>query len=126
MELRKTERFKLDGMEGRLPGADGITCAFDFDPMLKGSLTDLGPGGFGIEIFGLSGSQVEMINNLDTYMITIYFDSGSIMAGVKNVWHSVTFKGGSMSLRCGVSIDVISPEDRLKLSGIIGKIRDGR
>lgn len=126
MELRKTPRITLPDVEDRRTGADGISCSFDFDPNLSGKLTDIGPGGFGIEIHGLNGSQAETVKKLDTFMMTINFEEDSMMAGVKNVWHRVIFEGGNMFIKCGVAIDVISPQDRLKLSEIIEKIRNGR
>lgn len=126
MELRKTARYTLTGIEERRPDIGEISCAFDFDPKLNGRLVDLGLGGFGIEVHGLNGSQAETIKNLDTFMITINFGSESMMAGVKNAWHRIIFEGGNMFLKCGLAIDVISPEDRLKLSEIIEKIRNGR
>lgn len=126
MELRKTIRVKLPGHEDRGPGMSGMSCTFDFDPNLGGRLTDIGPGGFGIEIHGLNGSQAETVKNLDSFMITINFNGESMMAGVRNAWHRVVFDEGGMFLKCGVSIDVISPDDRLRLTGIIEKIRNGR
>jgi len=125
MELRKTIRFKLPEGKDRHSGSSNLTCSFDFDPNLKGSLTDLGAGGFGIEIHGLNGAQAETVKNLGTFMMTIYFKDDSMMAGVKSVWHRVLFENGNMFIKCGVAIDVISPEDRLKLTAIIDTIRHG-
>ncbi|MBN1497228.1 MAG: hypothetical protein JXA07_10700 [Spirochaetes bacterium] len=125
MELRKTIRFKLPEIKDRRSGLSNITCSFDFDPNLNGTLTDLGAGGFGIEIHGLNGSQAETVKNLGTFMMTMYFEDESMMAGVKSVWHRVIFENGNMLIKCGVAIDVISPEDRLKLTAIIEKIRNG-
>ena len=82
---------------------------------------DLGLGGFGIEIHDLTGAQVEKIQKLDTYILTIYIGKDLIMADVKNVWNRVIFDQKKMFLKGGVAINILSPEDRLKLSGIIAK-----
>jgi len=126
MDLRKTTRYNLYDFERRLPDEGYIHCRFDFDPNLNGMVVDLGLGGFGIEIHDLTGAQVEKFQKLDTYILTIYFGKELIMADVQNVWNRVIFDQGKMLLKCGVAINIISPEDRLKLSGIIAKIRNSQ
>jgi hypothetical protein len=125
MDLRKTARYNLYGKDAPQQMAD-VRCQFDFDPKLKGILVDLGIGGFGIEIHDLTGSQAEHIQKSDTYIMTIYFENEFIMASVKNVWNRIIFDTGKMFLKGGVAINIISPEDRLKLSSIIEKIRSSQ
>jgi len=126
MDLRKTARYNLFNIEQRRTDISDVRCTFDFDPKLNGVLVNLGIGGFGFEIHGLTGSQVEQIQKLDTYIMTIYYGTEFIMASVTNVWNSVIFDNGKMLLKGGVAINIISPEERLKLSAIIEKIRSSQ
>jgi hypothetical protein len=126
MDLRKTPRYNLYDIEGRQPDEGYIHCRFDFDPNLNGRVVDLGLGGFGIEIHDLTGTQAEKVQKQDTYILTIYFGKEIIMTDVKNVWNRVIFDQGKMFLKGGVAVNIISPEDRLKLSGVIAKIRSNQ
>lgn len=123
MDLRKTERYSLFQIEERHPEASEVRCTFDFDPKLEGVLVDMGLGGFGLEIYELTGSQAEQIQKMDSYIMTIYFGTEIIMVSVTNIWNKVIFDQGKMFLKGGVAINIISPEERLKLSAMIEKIR---
>ena len=123
MDLRKTARYNLFTIEQKHPDMTDVRCTFDFDPKLKGVLVDMGLGGFGYEIHDLTGSQAEQIQKLDTFIMNIYFGTEVIIASVTNVWNKVIFDQGKMFLQGGVAINIISPEERLKLSAMIEKIR---
>jgi hypothetical protein len=126
MDLRKTARYSLFNNEQKQPDMTGVSCTFDFDPKLKGVLVDMGLGGFGYEIHDLTGSQAEQIEKLDTFIMNIYFGTEVIIASVTNVWNKVIFDQGKMFLEGGVAINIISPEERLKLSAMIEKIRSSK
>jgi hypothetical protein len=126
MESRKAARYPVSDTGGLHPDLAGLSCDFDFDRKLKGMLVDVSLGGFGLEIRDITGTQVEDYKARDNYIITIYFGTDSMIADVKNVWNRVLFDQGRMVLKGGASIDIISTEDRLKLSGIIEKIRSSR
>jgi len=123
---RKVDRCPIREENGRQAATGMARCSFDFDNTLMGVLIDLSPKGFGIEIPYISGSQVDKLKSMDSYMITVDFGDRTVMASVKNKWNTVQFEGGEMIYRGGVEIDVISPEDRLILSNIIEKIRSNR
>ncbi len=123
---RRVDRCPIREETGRQAATGMARCCFDFDNTLMGMLVDLSPKGFGIEIPYISGSQVEKIKSMDNYMITVDFGDEKIMVSVKNKWNTVRFEDSEMIYRCGVEIDVISPEDRLTLSNIIEKIRSNR
>jgi hypothetical protein len=123
MDLRKTERYNLFHVEQKHPDIADVRCAFDFDPKLKGIIVDLSLGGFGYEVHDLTGTQAEQIQKMDTCIMTIYFGTEVIMVSVTNVWNRTIFDQGKMYIKGGVSVNIISPEERLKLSALIEKIR---
>ena len=123
MDLRKTERYNLLHVEQKRPDIADVRCAFDFDTNLKGVLVDMGIGGFGYEIHDLTGTQAEQIKKMDTFIMTINFGTEVIMVSVTNVWNKVIFEQGKMFLKGGVSINIISPEERLTLNAMIEKMR---
>jgi hypothetical protein len=102
-----------------------VSCEFDFDRSLRGRVMDISLKGLGIEIHGLNVIQSRKIGSLDKYLLTITFGKVSILAGVKSVWSHELPGEGSVMFKAGVLIDLISTEDRLKLSEIVEKIRTG-
>ncbi len=126
MNMREAERFDSGNIPGGMPGNIIATCSFDFNRELAGVLVDMSMKGFGIEIRAISGSLLEDIQANENYMMTIDFGEEKILAAVKNVWNVVLFEDGVMIFKGGVSIDVMSPGDRIILSRIIERMRCGR
>jgi hypothetical protein len=126
MEQRNTQRYTFTDILLHEQQISEISCSFDFDPDVRGRVVDISLTGFGIEIRNLTGIQAEKLETLNTYLITLAFGTDSLMAGVKSIWKKMMFEGGYMIFKQGVLIDLISPEDRLSLSGVIEKIRAQR
>ncbi|OHD67006.1 MAG: hypothetical protein A2176_16160 [Spirochaetes bacterium RBG_13_51_14] len=126
MELREAIRYDLNDLPGDKRDFRLLSCQLDFIPELRGTLVNVSLKGFGIEIDGITGSQVQNIQSMDAFMITIFFNDDSLVVGVKNIWNRILFEKGAMIYKGGLAIEIISSEDRLKLSGIIGTIRHNR
>ncbi|MBN2158422.1 MAG: hypothetical protein JW807_03430 [Spirochaetes bacterium] len=125
MELRRDIRYRLDNTAVLRQAVGDVRCRFEFDEGLEVKLEDLSLRGFGYRIDSVGGSQVDTIKTMEYFLVTMFFGDDSMAADVRNVWSSVFFDNGKMSIKGGVALEVLSPEDRLKLSGIIEKIRGG-
>ena len=123
MEQRRAERYVIaESIAGKNRIGDAY-CEFDFNETLRGRLVDMSLSGMGIVVDNLNGSALQEIKQQESFMITIRVGADAFAAGVKSVWKQVLYESGNMILRCGVSIEIISDKDRLKLSEIIMKIR---
>ena len=57
---------------------------------------------------------------MDIFFLKFIIGQGFILAGAKNIWHSlIPFGDGSMKYRGGIKFTMISPEDNLKLSEFV-------
>lgn len=125
MEYREIDRHEISDAVLDTYALNEVSCEFDFDRSLRGRVMDISLKGLGIEIHGLNVIQSRKIGSLDKYLLTITFGKVSILAGVKSVWSHELPGEGSVMFKAGVLIDLISTEDRLKLSEIVEKIRTG-
>jgi hypothetical protein len=123
MEYREIDRYAISDAVLDAYALKEVSCEFDFDRSLRGRVVDISLKGLGIEIGDLNIIQSRKIGNLDKYLLNIIFGEVSILAGVKSVWSQELPTEESLMLKAGVLIDLISTEDRLKLSEIIEKIR---
>jgi c-di-GMP-binding flagellar brake protein YcgR len=126
MEMRQNFRYNLEVKEGEKSDIGPMQCSFDFDRSLRADIVDISLSGMGLEMRSITPAQAEAVKNLESFMLTMTLGKDSMLTGVKKAWNMVSLDNESMIYRCGVSIDVISPEDRLKLAGIIRTIRNSR
>lgn len=90
---------------------------------IRGNIVDLSAGGLAFEISG-TGDEIKAVDGLRDYSIGIVVDSLKIVAGVQKVWGFFKdLDSGSVYLT-GIRFDTISNDDRLKLYGVIERIRD--
>lgn len=123
MDLRRAERYSItEDIDGKSRVGE-VYCEFDFNKTLRARLVDLSLSGMGIIIDNLNGTTLQEIRGQENFMMTIHVGEDAIVAGVRSAWHRVMYESGNMILKGGVSIEVISTQDRLRLSEIILKIR---
>jgi hypothetical protein len=124
MDLREAVRYYIYKSTHEQLEWGEVHVEFDFDNSIRGRPLDISLKGIGIEIPGLDNQQLEMIKNCENYMVKLHFGEEFLLAGLKNAWSRVIYEEGKMIFKGGFTIDVISPQDRLKLSGIIETIRN--
>ncbi|MCU0848953.1 MAG: PilZ domain-containing protein [Spirochaetes bacterium] len=119
MEKRGAARVSIP--ESRLMLKDeGVF--FDIDE-IRGRPVDISLKGIGVEIPDLTPQQAERLRGPGELFINLHLGDDAISAGVKKAWFVVREDGGRILFKGGLSIDVISPQDRLKLHGFIEGIR---
>lgn len=90
---------------------------------IRGSILDLSAGGLAFEIYG-PGDEIRAFDRLKDYSIEIVIDSLKIVTGVQKVWGFFREPEPDAVYLSGVRFETISNDDRLKLYGVIERIRD--
>ncbi|MBN2403497.1 MAG: PilZ domain-containing protein [Spirochaetes bacterium] len=94
------------------------------DKIYKSNIIDISINGLGylIEVSGDS-SDIDNIDKLDNFFISISLKKKVILTEVKKIWSIILEKPGKRVLAGGVIFSVISPEDRLAIANYINTIR---
>lgn len=90
---------------------------------IRGSIVDLSAGGLAFEISG-QGDEIRAVDRFKDYSIEIVIDSFRIVTGVQKVWGFFKDLDPGAVYLSGVRFETISNDDRLKLYGVIERIRD--
>ncbi|HOO72592.1 MAG TPA: hypothetical protein PK926_12590 [Spirochaetota bacterium] len=125
MEKRKNNRFNVN--EVVPPGSEpDIYVELDLNGMIRGRAIDISLFGLGLIIDEINEKQIEAFRTMEEVFMKLYYGGEIILLGVKNVWNRLLSESGKMVFKSGVKINIISPEDKLKLSSLIEKMRNAR
>jgi hypothetical protein len=125
MEKRNSYRYALD--EGHSSVSQGdIVVELDVFGLVRARAVDISLFGLGLVINDISEKQIENFKTLDEMYLKLHYGSDMILLGVKSAWNRLLSESGKLVFKSGVKITLISPEDKLKLSRIIEKIRNVR
>lgn len=90
---------------------------------IRGNIVDLSAGGLAFEISG-PGDDIKAVDGFRNYSIEIVVDNLKIVAGVHKVWGFFKNMDPVSVYLTGIRFETISNDDRLKLYGVIERIRD--
>ncbi|HQO40172.1 MAG TPA: hypothetical protein PK986_06870 [Spirochaetota bacterium] len=102
---------------------DRVYVEIDTGVKMRGNIIDLSAGGLAFEITG-EGDGLRDLDRLRDYSMVIVIDSLRIVAGVQKVWGFFRDLEPGQLYLSGVSFGNVSSDDRLKLYGVIERIRD--
>ncbi|HRZ28470.1 MAG TPA: hypothetical protein P5346_09840 [Spirochaetota bacterium] len=125
MEKRRDNRFYLRDSDPSLNERD-IYVELDINGVIRASAIDISLFGLGLVIHEINERQIENFKSMDEVFIKLYMGSEVMFLGVKSVWNRLLSEAGKMVFKSGVRINIISPEDKLKLSTLIEKMRNAR
>lgn len=120
MEYRKYTRYGLN--EPSEP--EELSLEIELDPPVLGKPSDISLSGLGFEFSGLTFLQMEAIKSIGSFFLKLNFGSAHFLVSVSKVWEIADQLDGKFRVRGGVRFDLMSGEDRVKLSGFIEKIRN--
>ncbi len=124
MNERQNDRFDHSSLIRNNIDADDVYIELEFLDNLKGKIADISLKGVGFEIEEISREQMDILSGNEEYYLKIYVEKEFFLVGVKNRWHSTNMNGGKPSFRGGVEIDIISPEDSVRLVNLIQRMRE--
>jgi hypothetical protein len=125
MDKRKDNRFYLSEADPSLDERD-VYVELDVNGIIRGSAVDISVFGLGLVIHEINERQIENFRTMNEVFIKLFMGPEVILLGVKSVWNRLLSESGNMVFKSGVKINIISPEDKLKLSGLIEKMRNAR
>lgn len=104
-------------------GAPEAACLFDVVPPAEGVVKNISLGGFCVAIRGISRLQSAALNRGRQCFVTLRIGNESIVASARVVWVDERTVGGVAEYVGGLSFEVMSPEERLKLASLIARMR---
>ena len=119
MAERKEERFDYRDMTGSDDDLLDAWLVFEFLDNLKGAIVDISLKGIGFQISGISREMSEILAEKKDYFLKIHAGEEFFLAGVKNRWYVVE----KDLYRGGVEIEIISPDDSVRLNNLITALR---
>ena len=119
MNNRKKERLFLDD----ILAYEDVFFKLEGEPPYRGRVQDINLGGVGLCIKTVNSDDIFYIENLSNFFLNLYLGDVQLLLGVKIVWFTLSKVGENYEYNCGVSIDIISPDDSLKLLNFVNKIR---
>ncbi len=123
MEKRQTERLMVSDVILNDLSEDKIFIEFDAGEKIRGKVVNLSQNGIGFELRRLGRELIDEIIDSEEIFLKLCAGSDFILAGVKIKWSFVKEVSGETVFKGGTEINIISPEDNLKLADFIGKIR---
>ena len=123
MEKRLSDRYIIADVSQNNMRDDSIFIEFEAGETIRGDATNVCQKGIGFEIKGLSRNKIDEIIETEELFLKLFSGNEFIFAGVRIIWNLVTESDGTSVFKGGTRINVISPEDNLKLSGFVKKIR---
>jgi len=123
MTSREAERFEYSGLIGSDPALGDLHVEFEFFDNLKGTVVDISLKGVGFEVSGISDENAEILGKKKDYFIKIHAGEEFFLAGVQNRWYVLDRSQNSLVYKGGVELKILSPEDSMKLNGLISALR---
>ncbi len=125
MELRKHERVPVSEKLFRRP--DDERLFFEFDSgSIPARIVDINQDGIGFEVYSPHLLVIDDIARAGESFISLNLGETRIIAGITVAWHRQERGENGGVCRGGLRINMISPEDRLKLYERIESIRRSR
>ena len=93
---------------------------------VKGRITDINLNGIGFEVNNLESEVLVEFKKSEGFFIKLYYGSEFLVAGVSPMWGNQETDENKKVYKGGFRIDVISPEEKLKLFDVIEKIRGAK
>lgn len=122
---RSAERFKIsDFLKERNLSKDKMSVEINIKGgSITGKARDLSIQGIGFEIAPCEEDILGKLKEEDSLFIKIIFNDLVVLVNAKMAWAAAVKEKDLMKIKCGVSFNIISPEDASKLSKIIDIIR---
>lgn len=122
---RRTEvRYSLIDESIKKSGQEKFFFEIDDDTSIRGIPDNINLRGLGMIIKGISSTALDKIKEEKRFFIRLYLAQDIIITGIRPVWITAEFnKNGTLDIKAGCRIEIISPDDRVKLSSIIERIR---
>jgi hypothetical protein len=119
MELRREQRVQIARQWYNNPEKERFYFIFD-TISIPCRIVDINPGGIGFETYKPDPVLVRALEGGGNLIIKLYFGEETLMFGVTAAWHTMVGESPGI-LKGGLRIDVITPEDRLKVYEFIEK-----
>jgi len=103
---------------------DKYFIEIDLNRSIRATIIDLNISGLGFEVVEIDPKYIEVILNSDKLFIKIYLAESVLFVEVRKVWNAVIEDKGNKTLKGGMTISVISAEDKIKLSNFIEEFRN--
>jgi hypothetical protein len=123
MELRNVTRFNLPDPDGAEFLIEDVRFEIDKIEHIRGKAMDINLHGMGMIIEDITREKAGHIEGLSTFYMKIFLGNEVMMIGVKKMWHKLIVENGKHVYKGGVKFEIISSDDRLKLSRFLENIR---
>ena len=123
MTERKSERYNFNDYNRADFNLDEVKIEIDLEKSIEAKLLDISLKGIGFIVSGLNQKIIDEIEASNSFYLKLFFGADFILLGVKKIWNLIKNIDDKDVMQVGVEIETISPEDNLKLSALIDKIR---
>ena len=95
----------------------------DKDESIRAEIFDISLGGLAVDISNVTDSQKSKIEALDDFFIRLHYKNNMFLIGVEPAWRIFRKQDADIAYKGGFKFDLISEQDRLKLSDLIEELR---
>ena len=123
MDLRKNKRFMMVGDIEKTISLFFVEFDLDAAESIRAEIFDISLGGVAVDISNVTGSQKSKIEALDDFFIRLHYKNSMFLIGVEPAWKIFKKQNADINYKGGFKFDLISEQDRLKLSDLIEELR---